>query len=595
MTRIWGIVRGWMTRRWWLGVSVALGMVCTLPSLNVGLVLDDYWHYATFVDVPGLAKSKLIAPKDAFDLFAFCDGDEERMQTLKNEGVLPWWTNVGLKAAFWRPVTSLTHWVDYRHWPEWPVLMHVHSVLWYGAMVFAVGMLYRSVLGMTWVAGLAMLLYAVDDAHGMPVGFLANRNSLLATFFGTMSVVCHIKWRGSGWRIGAILAPVLFGVALLSAEAGVGALAYYIAYALILDGAGWRRGLAKLWPYVVVLVAWRIAWQLLGYGISTGTGFYVDPIREPWGFLEAVLTRGPILLFGHWLGGSDVSIMLDVRGLAIFWGVAVVLSVVIFSVMIGVIRQRATARFWLVGMFMALIPICSAVANDRMLVFVGIGGMGLIAEFAAWAGKHRPYLFGFKRKALVVVCGGLLFVHVALAPAALAWRSANAVGPKAMMAAIQVSIPDESQVDQQELVVVNTPLVLPIGCLSVERALAGKPVPQRVRLLGPSAADLTLTRTNRRTLRVRPKGGYLTAPFDRLFRGTHAPFLLGALVNLDGVEVEISELTEDGRPAVATFRFAEPLDAESYQWVVWRGGMYVPFEVPGVGQTVQVPCALPSF
>lgn len=392
-----------------------------------------------------------------------------------------------------------------------------------------------------------------------------------------------------------MLGPVLFGVGLLSAEAGIAAAAYLMAYAIVLDGAGWRRGLGSLWVYGVVLVGWRVAWQLLGYGVSSGIGFYVDPLREPFGFLEAVLTRGPILLFGHWLGGSDGSIMLSGAGLAIFWGVAVILSGVAFAVMIGVVRERATARFWLVGMLLALIPICSTVANDRLLVFVGIGGMGLLAEFVAWVGRNRASWFGVKRRALVGICGGLLFVHAVLAPAALAWRSANPVGPKGMMEAMQVSVPDEARIEEQDLIVVNTPIVLLMGCLSVERALAGKPVPRHVRLLGPSAVDLMLTRTDRRTLRVRPKGGYLKAPFDRLFRGRDVTFSLGEVVELPGVVVEISKLTEDRRPAEATFRFAEPLESEAYQWVVWRGSSYEVFELPEVGEMVKVPFVWPSL
>ena len=164
-----------------------------------------------------------------------------------------------------------------------------------------------------------------------------------------------------------------------------------------------------------------------------------------------------------------------------------------------------------------------------------------------------------------------------------------------MMESMQVSIPDESRIEEQDLIVVNTPIVLTMGFLTVERAIAGKPIPRHVRLLGPSAVDLTITRTDSRTVRVRPIGGYLRAPFDRLFRGRDAPFLLSEVVELPGVVVEITRLDEDGLPSEVTFRFDEPLESEAYQWVVWRGEAYEAFKVPEVGETMEVPCSWPGL
>jgi len=51
----------------------------------------------------------------------------------------------------------------------YPAVMHAHSLMWFGLLVVAVTLLYRRLMGLTLAAGLAALLYAVDDAHGMPV------------------------------------------------------------------------------------------------------------------------------------------------------------------------------------------------------------------------------------------------------------------------------------------------------------------------------------------------------------------------------------------------------------------------------------------
>ena len=61
-------------------------------------------------------------------------------------------------------MASLTHWVDYLLWPNSPAMMHVQSVLWYALLAGAVALLYQRLMGLTVAAGVAALLYCVDDA-----------------------------------------------------------------------------------------------------------------------------------------------------------------------------------------------------------------------------------------------------------------------------------------------------------------------------------------------------------------------------------------------------------------------------------------------
>jgi hypothetical protein len=62
-------------------------------------------------------------------MFRLLDGDPERAERLLDLGLLPWSTLKGVKAAFWRPLTVLTHRLDFRRWPHSPALMHAQSVL----------------------------------------------------------------------------------------------------------------------------------------------------------------------------------------------------------------------------------------------------------------------------------------------------------------------------------------------------------------------------------------------------------------------------------------------------------------------------------
>src|ERR1700751_5510666 len=92
--------------------------------------------------------------------------------------------------------------LDYRLWPNHPALMHLHSLIWLSAAVLAAALLYREVLGATWVAGPAALMYALDGAHAVPAGYLANRNALIACCFGFISLLEFVRWRkcGDPWR-----------------------------------------------------------------------------------------------------------------------------------------------------------------------------------------------------------------------------------------------------------------------------------------------------------------------------------------------------------------------------------------------------------
>ena len=89
-----------------------VGVVLALPTLFAGWVGDDYAHIAI---MEGLGAFEGREP--LWDLFRFFPGDE-RNRELEEVGMMPWWALPELRAAFLRPVSSLTHLVDHRLWPR---------------------------------------------------------------------------------------------------------------------------------------------------------------------------------------------------------------------------------------------------------------------------------------------------------------------------------------------------------------------------------------------------------------------------------------------------------------------------------------------
>ena len=622
-------------------IAPLLGIVLTLPSLWGGWVIDDHYHRQVLLGsdrLEGILGSRL-------DMFRFFDGDPERTQRMMDLGIIPWWTVPDLRGAFWRPTTALTHWLDYAFWPASPALMHAHSVAWYGILIFAVAFLNRRFLGLTTVAGLSALLYAIDDAHGMPVGFLANRNAVIATVFGVLTLLLHDQWRRRRDRIGMILALLALTASLLSSESGLGTTAYLFAYAFFLERGRFQIRAVSLLPYALLVLAWRWAWTAQGYGVSDGLSFYIDPLNSPIEFAVAVCRRLPLLLLGQWaLPPSDMAILLTPSAFTILLAMSIIVLFGIGWIVVTVLRidtssagrseltemhspaavpggtsaygnalelpTRRILSFAAMGMFLSLLPPCATFPSDRLLLFAGLGASMLIASFLAallnpplplgegrgeGGGTTIRYLAspqkgsgGFRHVLTLSLAYVFVAIHVYIAPVGLALRSAYPVGPPGLHKKLYVRAPLDESVTEQTVVLVNPPSVIHACYLPALREMAGEPVPKRVRALAPGLPSVTVRRLDPQTLVVRPERGYLVLFFDRLFRNGRRPLSLGQRITLSGMTAEVTELTADGRPAGVSFRFDTPLEDRSLRWLVWIDGKFRHWTPPPIGGTVEL-------
>ena len=561
----------------------------TLCSVRVGWVIDDHFHRLVLTGRAhefGLERSP-------FDIFRFFEGRPELNRDLIDRGFLPWWTEPDLRGGFWRPATVVTHWLDYKLWPNTPTPMHLHSVLWYAALILVVGVLLRSFGGSASVAGLAALFYAVDDAHGMPVGFLANRNALIATLFGVLALLVHDRWRRLHWKPGAILAPMLFVVCLLAKEGGIGLCAYLFAYAVYLDRGPWRRRLMTLLPYLLVVVAWRLTWTQLGYGMSAGMELYIDPGREPLRFLMALVERLPVLFLGLWgFPPSDLFLGIPRDRLFAIWLPGILCMLAVSLLLRPICRRDPKMRFWFLGMVLSMVPVCAAFPSDRLLLLPGIGAMALLAAFVhkywlnAKPGDHR-----WLRRLAVA----LTVWHLGISALGLPLRTMFFAGTPTMHRQLSVRVPFEESVRSQTVVLVNPPSCFHVAYLPIVQLLDDKPIPEHVLILGPGYTDLRIDRTDDRTLVVRPEHGFFVWVFDRLFRSPHKPLLLHETIELSNLSIQVTELTPDGRPAEVSYGFNTPLENNEWLWLKWLDGEFVPFTPPATGEYVELPRGGPEL
>jgi hypothetical protein len=557
---------------------ITLAVVLSLPSLTTGLVADDHVHQLLLREpraFGGLSTRKL-------DLFSFASGKPEDAHKLMDAGVFPWWTDPEVRLSFWRPLSSLTHALDHALWPDSAVAMHAHNLVWFALALIATWFFYRRFLGAGWIAGLAILLYALDDAHGPALGWVANRNAMVALALALPSLVLHDRFIRDGWRPGAWLAPLVLLVSLLAGESALATCAYLAAHALWLDRGPLARRLLRLWPYVAVVVAWRAGYVALGYGAS-GSGVYLDPGHDPVGFAARLAPRYLLLALGQLaLPWSDFAAMYPYIGPR----VAPVMVTIALGVVAGfvalvtpLLRRDATARFFATGAALALVPIASTFPADRLLWFAGVGAMGLLAQLFA---APRTRFVGRPAVALLVV------VHLVLAPLLLPVRSRSMVTVELPLARANDSLP-KTDLAGKTLVLVNPPADLFAAYVLMTRASRGEPRPERLRWLATGTSGVTLRRTDERTLLVRPGRGFLENITEQMLRAPGRPLATGARLPLTGVTIEVTASLPDGRPAEARFTFDVPLEDPSLVWAAWPRTGYVRFTPPPVGGEVTLP------
>jgi hypothetical protein len=354
-------------------------------------------------------------------------------------------------------------------------------------------------------------------------------------------------------------------------------------------------------PYFVLLIGWRIVWAISDYGVH-GIGFYVDPIGSPLRFAIAIIKVAPILLLAQWTCvPADLYALYDALHvhLATFvWLAALVFVAVAALLMQPVLRRNPVAQYWTAGMALSVIPICALAGfpMDRLLLFVSLGALGLLAMFLqmVWDARARPQSarpHWWRATAALAVF--FFIIHVIISPVSLLAHAIAPMGPKGFTQQFYVQFPDDADLSDREIIVVNAPGANLIGLFPLMQAVQGKSVPRRVRMLGPTLSAVAVTRVNERQLRVKPEDGFLFWNYDHFVRSPTLLMPAGHEVALAGMTVTVAALTEDGRPAEADFTFDVPLEDPALIWLQWREGSFVPFQPPPVGQTVELPRAMP--
>jgi hypothetical protein len=562
-----------------------LGLALMLPYLTVDGVGDDDFHAVGLQaqpSVPGTAR----AP---WDLYTFAT--LEHNATLMEEGVFPWWTDPELVIAFFRPLSSLSIWLDHVIWQQNDGPKHLQGLVWYALLLAALSATYRALSLSPKHAALALLLFAVDDARWMPVGWLAQRNAVLAMVPAVLALYFHHQAReqGGAWR--RALAAVCLGLGLLGGEAALAICGYLAAYALVLDRGTWRARVLSLLPYAAVVIVWRAAYLYLGYG-ALHSGDYVDPGRDPLEFARLLPVRLPILLLGQF--GAPYADMWEIYPLfapwlrPVAWLFAISVLGLAYYLFRPLLRAHPVLRFWLLGSVLATLPACGVHPEDRMLTATALGATQLVSAFL-WAVLDGTYATA---KRLSQVSAGLLVLtHLVYAPITLPLRAYDVFALDRSMLHADQSIPQGDEIRGKTLVIINPILDIYAVYWPVFRGARHGTLPEHFRWFATAEADVRVTRVDANSLSVAVDGGLLANAMQSAFRRADRELALGQEIRLEGVTYEVSALTDDGRPARFLARFDHPLESPEFVWRMWGKHGYVPFRPPAVGQSVFLPKA----
>jgi len=549
-------------------VFAAIAGLLGVPALVLGLTTDDR---SFFVHV----RHEGAAPLTLFTFAASASDVLESMQL----GELPWWASPESRVSFFRPLSSLWHYVEFAYWPQATWLMALENLALYVATVWVAARVYRRLLPDRFTAGLAGLMFAIDEGHANAVGWISSRNTVLSALLSLLCLDAHLDARQSRSGGARARSTLFAALALAAGEGGVASLAYLIAYAIVCESGSWRARAESLAPQLAVFALWLIAYAVGGHG-ARGTTFYRD-LSQPLTLLTEGVLDLPLHLFSL-LGLSVVS-----AGLTFPPAYArIVALVLVLPLLVAVARKRswsAPDRFFALCGALCLPSAFTTLAQDRVLFAASFGAFGLIASvLSGLAGSTTRT----KRVARRIFIGSHLVIAPLMFVPAL---SANAPLDKAA-SQLARQLPAAGA---QSTVLVNAPYeMLPMYARATYSIEHGTPAPV-LRALYVGASELSVTRLDERTLEVAAARGWGELPVER---GCVERRLLprpGHARSLGDMRAQVTEANAEARPLRVRFEFTSELEAQSRQWLIWQGTRAVSWTLPRVGERVVLPALKP--
>jgi NADH:ubiquinone oxidoreductase subunit K len=231
----------------------AAACVAYLPALWTGFTADDFFILARLKQLGGLDH-----PLGYFGALEFFE--------------------------YYRPLTFLSHALDWQIWRTDPAGFHLTNVLLHAVNAVLVFVIGRRLDGS--VTGLAAgLLFALHPASHEAVYWISARFDLLATCL-TLAAFVLVCGPPRGYLFGLLV----FGLALLAKESALALPVMVVAYDVIIRRLGWRQAAGRLVPLFLVAAAYAVLRSQVGALEAAG-----GAARLPKLLILATLVAGVLL------------------------------------------------------------------------------------------------------------------------------------------------------------------------------------------------------------------------------------------------------------------------------------------------------------
>jgi hypothetical protein len=530
--------------------------------------------------------------RSPFDLFRFADLVRDGRAPL-DAGALPWWSAPDLRIAMFRPLSSALIALDWRLFGADPFAAHLHSLAWLAACVVALatalgGLLPRSIVAV------ALLAFVVNEAHVLPVAWLANRSYLIAGTFGWLGVWAHGRAQQRHATRHRVAEPLFFALALAAGEYALAMLAYPIALEATAAGRSVRTRALALLPALGPGIVYLAIRGGLGFG-TRGSGFYLDPAATPLAYATAAFDRLPTLTAMLVLGDT-AALGLDPTNPRAWLGAGVAAGAMLIAAAWWAGRdlplpQRRALLGVALGALLSLAPTGGALPDTRLLG-AAAGGMAAVVAAVLVTAATRLRRATRERRALPAVAFGaavalLVLVH-GLGAAARSRRGLEDFASRARAEwrwAQDAGIPADPGA---RVIFLSGSDFTTNASLPWVRQLGGKVSPRSYWRLSPYPVPHQLRRVADDTLEVQVGRAAALPLADSLHRSASELLSAGDVIELDGMQVTVLD-AQWGEPSRLRFRFERSLDDPSYVFLHGTPRGFERVALPPLGGKLRLP------
>lgn len=357
---------------------------------------------------------------DQLNLFGFARGPEDIRQMLLS-GVGFWQLHEAFRANFWRPLAEWSHYLDFVLFGTRAPAHRAGNVLIYALCVWLGWRLYRILEPNRKVAIWAAVFFTLTSSHIVPVVFISNRSDLLALLFTLLAVQAYWQFRlnrRGRWLLAAVAG---YGLALACKEAALPVVGIF----LLIE---WLAGLGGL-PAPGECVARRVSYGLafvavalvyVGFYFGTGHGansiYYLDPIHQPWRYLQRA-PQSLLLLVSSFITGVNPIAFAGPQETTLGWVHVAVMTPFLawLAAVLAVYHRHSPNVKFFAGWMVLFVPVvlCST-PDERVLTLASVGWAYLLAVVLAMARESARRLWARRGVRVYAFIIGVLVPAIAL-------------------------------------------------------------------------------------------------------------------------------------------------------------------------------------